>query len=68
MSILFGIAHYRKGFEVESSHILLTATGIFLYILPMLALNFVAQKTTLPIKVHLQYFYMLFLPQYYQIL
>ncbi|WP_024769795.1 DUF6427 family protein [Aquimarina macrocephali] len=50
MGILFGIAHYRKGFEAESSHILLTAASIFLYILPMLALNFVAQKNDLTNK------------------
>lgn len=50
MGILFGIAHYRKGFEIENTYILLTTASIFLYILPMLALNFVAQKNNLTNK------------------
>lgn len=50
MGILFGIAHYKKGFETEASYIFLVAVSIFLYILPMLALNFVAQKNDLTNK------------------
>ncbi|WP_271768292.1 DUF6427 family protein [Aquimarina algiphila] len=50
MGVLFSIAHYKKGFEVESTYILKVIASVFLYILPMLALNFVAQKNDLTNK------------------
>ncbi|WP_241507219.1 DUF6427 family protein [Aquimarina sediminis] len=50
MGILFGIAHFKKGFVLESGYILLVMLSIFLYVLPMLALNFVALKNNLTNK------------------
>ena len=50
MALLFGIAHYKRGFELNSSYIFLTLLSLFVYILPMLGLNFVAQKNDLTNK------------------
>lgn len=50
MGALFSIAHYKKGFEIESTYISKVIASLFLYILPMLALNFVAQKNDLTNK------------------
>ncbi len=50
MGVLFSIAHYKKGIEIENTYILITITCACLYILPMLALNFVAQKNDLTNK------------------
>lgn len=50
MTLLFGIAHYKRDFEVDGNYIFLTLSSLFIYILPMLALNFVAQKNDLTNK------------------
>lgn len=47
MALLFGIAHYKRGFNVNSSDVFLTVLSFFIYILPMLVLNFVAKKNDL---------------------
>ncbi|WP_255409452.1 DUF6427 family protein [Aquimarina sp. I32.4] len=50
MTVFFGIAYYKKGLDLKSTPILLATIGLFLYVLPMLALNLVAQKNNLTNK------------------
>ncbi len=50
MLILLGLAHYKKGFIVEISEVLLFLLSILLYILPMLILHFTTQKNDLTNK------------------
>ncbi len=50
MLLLLIIAHYKQGFLFESTYIIMTIGKVFLYILPMLMLNFIAQKNDLITK------------------
>ncbi|WP_148639210.1 DUF6427 family protein [Aquimarina longa] len=50
MGILFAIAHYKKGFSVELSYLLLSFISLFIYVLPMLTLNLLAQRNGLTNK------------------
>lgn len=44
MATLFAIVNYKHGFELTRSNALLVFTNVFLYILPILALNLVAHN------------------------
>ncbi len=50
MSLLYTIAHFNRGLEVNGTYILLALLGVFLYVLSMLALNFSAKKNELTNK------------------
>ncbi|GGX32132.1 DUF6427 family protein [Aquimarina muelleri] len=50
MTLFFSIAHNKRDFEVDSGYFFLKVLSLFIYILPMLVLNFVAQKNDLTNK------------------